>query len=41
MPASIISTTTALAVHKHLANGDRDLHRWLEEYGIEPAVRSP
>lgn len=19
-------------VHKHLANGDRDLHRWLEEY---------
>jgi len=23
-------------VHKHLANGDRDLHRWLEEYGIEP-----
>jgi hypothetical protein len=26
-------------VHKHLANGDRDLHRWLEEYGIEPATR--
>jgi hypothetical protein len=24
-------------VHKHLANGDRDLLRWLEEYGIEPA----
>ena len=24
-------------VHKHLANADRDLHRWLEEYGIEPA----
>ncbi len=24
-------------VHKHLANGDRDLHRWLKEYGIEPA----
>ena len=23
-------------VHKHLANGDRDLHRWLEEYKIEP-----
>jgi hypothetical protein len=21
-------------VQKHLANGDRDLHRWLEEYGI-------
>jgi hypothetical protein len=21
-------------VHKHLANGDRDLHRWLEQYGI-------
>jgi len=28
-------------VHKHLANGERDLHRWLEEYGIKPAVRSP
>jgi predicted nucleic acid-binding protein len=26
--------------HKHLANGDRDLHRWLENYGIEPAPRS-
>jgi hypothetical protein len=26
-------------VHKHLANGDRDLHRWLEEYKIEPASR--
>ncbi len=26
-------------VHKHLANGDRDLHRWLDECGIEP-VRS-
>jgi hypothetical protein len=24
-------------VHKHLANGERDLHRWLEEYGIESA----
>jgi hypothetical protein len=24
-------------VHKHLANGDRDLHRWLEEYGIQAA----
>ncbi len=24
-------------VHKHLANGDRDLHRWLKEYGVEPA----
>jgi hypothetical protein len=24
-------------VHKHLVNGERDLHRWLEEYGIEPA----
>jgi hypothetical protein len=23
-------------VHKHLANGARDLHRWLEEYRIEP-----
>jgi hypothetical protein len=27
-------------VHKHLANGDRDLHRWLEQYGIEPAPHS-
>jgi hypothetical protein len=24
-------------VHKHLANGDTDLHRWLEEYRIAPA----
>jgi hypothetical protein len=24
-------------VHKHLANGDRELHRWLKEYGIESA----
>ncbi len=24
-------------VHKHLANGERDLHRWLEEYRIAPA----
>ncbi len=24
-------------VHKHLANGERDLLRWLEEYGIESA----
>jgi hypothetical protein len=27
-------------VHKHLVNGDRDLHRWLEQYGIHPAPRS-
>lgn len=26
-------------VHKHLINGERDLHRWLEEYGIEPVSR--
>ena len=26
-------------VHKHLSNGDVDLHRWLEEYGIEPASK--
>jgi len=26
-------------VHRHLANGDRDLHRWIEEYRIE-ALRS-
>jgi hypothetical protein len=23
-------------VHKHMANGERDLQRWLKEYGIEP-----
>lgn len=28
-------------VHKHLMRGERDLHRWLAEYGIEPAARSP
>ncbi len=27
-------------VHTHLANGERDLHRWLAEYGIEPAGRT-
>jgi hypothetical protein len=27
-------------VHEHLENGDRDLHRWLKEYRIEPAARS-
>jgi hypothetical protein len=26
-------------VHRHLANGDRDLHRWLEDYGIKPVSR--
>jgi hypothetical protein len=26
-------------VHKHLSNGEKDLHRWLEEYKIEPASR--
>ena len=26
-------------VHKHLVNGERDLHRWIKEYGIEPAER--
>jgi hypothetical protein len=25
-------------VHKHLANGERDLHRWLEKYKIEPVT---
>ena len=23
-------------VHKHLANGDRDLHAWIKRYGLEP-----
>ena len=27
-------------VHKHLANGERDLHRWLADHHIEPASRS-
>jgi hypothetical protein len=26
-------------VHKHLANGEKDLHRWLEEYGIQPVSK--
>ena len=26
-------------VHHHLAGGDRELHQWLEDYGIEPALR--
>ena len=26
-------------VHKNLANGERDLHRWLEDYHIEPDSR--
>ena len=26
-------------VHKHLTNGDRDLHRWMKRYGLEPALR--
>jgi hypothetical protein len=24
-------------VHKHLSNGDQELHRWLEAYGIKPS----
>ncbi len=27
-------------VHRHLANGDRDLHRWLTDYDIRPAQAS-
>lgn len=26
-------------VHKHLSNGDSDLHRWLQEYGIQPVSK--
>ena len=26
-------------VHKHLQNGDRDLHRWMKRYRLEPALR--
>lgn len=25
-------------VHKHLSNGDRELHGWLEAYGIKPLM---
>lgn len=25
-------------VHKHLSGGDRELHRWRADYGIEPAL---
>lgn len=26
-------------VHHHLAGGDRELHQWLKDYRIEPALR--
>ena len=26
-------------MHHHLAGSDRELHQWLEDYGIEPALR--
>jgi hypothetical protein len=26
-------------VHHHLSGGDRELQRWLQDYGIEPALR--
>ena len=26
-------------VHHHLSGGDRELHRWFRDYGIEPALR--
>jgi hypothetical protein len=26
-------------VHKHLANGDQELQRWFERYGLEPRSR--
>lgn len=29
----------AKEVHKHLANGERDLRRWLGDYGIKPVSR--
>ena len=28
-------------VHRHLAQRDRDLHGWLEEYAIEPVQSAP
>jgi hypothetical protein len=27
-------------VHKHLSNGDRDLHRWIEDYGLKATQRT-
>ena len=26
-------------VHHHLSGGDRELHQWMKDYGIEPALR--
>ena len=26
-------------VHHHLAGGERDLHRWIEDIGLDPALR--
>lgn len=26
-------------VHHHLSGGDRELHQWLKDYGVEPALR--
>ena len=31
----------AREVHKHLANGERDLHRWIEHYDIKPVRAAP
>jgi len=28
-------------VHRHLSSGETDLHRWLEEYGIESISKRP
>jgi len=37
---SIFDRLGIAEVHKNLANGERDLHRWLEDYHIEPDSRS-
>lgn len=26
-------------VHHHLSGGDRELHQWMKDYGLEPALR--
>lgn len=26
-------------VHHHLSGGDRELHQWMKDYGVEPALR--
>jgi hypothetical protein len=34
-----VGTRKITEVQNHLANGERDLHRWLEEYGVKAIDR--